>query len=256
MITLLTDFGTNSIYIPQSKAWFKHWRPQIELIDLAHNIHPCDINEAAYVMGLMIDHFPPETIHLAVIDFDNRHEHREIVHIRFRDQHIISYNSGLLSVLSKNDENLRIHEIGQYSGSHFSAITEAFGKTALELSDNPKYDQHFSITDKANIKTALKPVIQQDGIHGHLMYFDSLGTGYTNIHKDDFDTFAGSNGFEIVLSRHERIDRISEGVEPLEGGMTTCFFNTAGYLTISVHRGRASQMYGLRKGQNIIVEKK
>ncbi len=254
MITLITDFGTNSIYSTLSDVWFQSRNPEIPIIDLSHEIHPCDINEAAYLLELLITSFPPNTVHIIAVDFDNRHAHRELVHARFKGQHVLTYNSGLLPLLPIEASAISVAR--EFSGHHSVSVTEGFGQIALELSDYPKIDQRFDKSDQIQIKTSLKPVIHDDSLHGHIRYFDARGTAYTDIARTEFEQFTNdAKTYSIVLSRHEKINRISTDLEPNEGGKPYCYFNQADYLTIEMHRGAAQQMYGLQKGQRIIIEK-
>ena len=73
--------------------------------------------------------------------------------------------------------------------------------------------------------------------------------------KELFEAFAQNDRFDIVLSRHERISKISNDLKLLEGGGTYCYFNKAGYLTISVYRGSAKRMYGLKRNHSLMIEK-
>ncbi len=255
MITLLTDFGSNSIYATQAKVWFKSRQKDLDVIDISHRIHPCDINEAAYVLELMIDSFPENTVHVVAIDFDDRHKHTEIIHFKWHNQHILTYNSGLASLCLKGLDSPSIHQLGFHTGSHLSSVAQVFGEFALNLYRKPKHDKNYKIADKPCIKTALQPVSNQDSLIGHVMYFDARGTAYTNISKQHFEAFALDDKFSVVLSRHERITSISDNLQFYEGGTTFCYFNNVGYLTIEMHRGQAKSMYGLQKGQKIIIEK-
>jgi S-adenosylmethionine hydrolase len=254
LITLLTDFGTNSIYSTLSNVWFQSRNPEIPVVDLSHEIHPCDINEAAYLLELMITSFPPNTVHVIAVDFDNRHAHRQIVHTRFKGQHILTYNSGLLTLLPIDAESISV--AAEFSGHHSTSVTDGFGPIALQLSEDPKIDQRFTKSDQVQIKNPLKPVILDDSLQGHIRYFDARGTAYTDISRTEFDAFtASAKSYAVVLSRHEKLTHVSTDLEPNEGGRSYCYFNQADYLTIEMHRGAAQQMYGLKKGQRIIIEK-
>lgn len=255
MITLLTDFGADSIYATQAKVWLKSRLPEVEVIDISHQIRSCDLNEAAYVLELMIGSFPDQTVHIVAVDFDNRHEYTEIIHFEWKSQHILTYNSGFASLFLKGNISPPIHEVTQYKGGHLTSVSRGIGQHAIDLHQAPQNDKNYRIADKANIKTPLHPVSNKDNLHGHVMYFDANGTAYTNISQGDFEQFTGNDGFGIVLSRHERITSLSDELQYREGGSTVCYFNAAGYLTISIHRGKAKNMYGLKKGQTIIIEK-
>ncbi|MBO6516687.1 MAG: SAM-dependent chlorinase/fluorinase [Bacteroidia bacterium] len=256
MITLLTDFGANSIYATQAQVWLKSREKNLEIVDISHQIHACDINEAAYVLELMIQSFPENTVHIVAVDFDERHEQTEIVHFRWKGQHILTYNNGFASLCLKSQDASSIHLLGSYDGAHLTSVPNVFGQHALDLIHEPQNDKTYSIADQAHIKTALQPVSNGESLIGHVLYFDARGTAYTNITQNDIEAFAPNGGVSVVLSRHERLDKISNGLQYNEGGSTFCYFNGAGYLTIEMHRGTVKSMYGLQKGQKLVIEKR
>ncbi len=254
LITLLTDFGSNSIQIARCKAWFSQYCPQQSVIDIAHDVHQNDINEAAYIFNLVQDQFDHGSIHVIAIDFDARHKHDEVLYFLYKGQHIITYNSGIASLLLGGDIS-GVQCIGNFTGQHYDAITDQFGQAVLSVLNNEISDKPHLLHDKANIKTPLNPVTSEKLLQGHVVYFDSRETCYTNISKELFDEFVQNDRFDIVLSRHERISKISNDLKLLEGGGTYCYFNKAGYLTISVYRGSAKRMYGLKRNHSLMIEK-
>lgn len=255
LITLLTDFGSDSFQTVRSRAWLTRHCAQQNIIDISHDIHPNDINEAAYVFKLVQKEFADNTIHVVAIDFDKRSKHTEVVLFQYNNQYIITYNSGIATILL-GEQPPDVSIIGTFVGQHFESIVDCLGPLAKALLDNQLSDKKALLPDQLYIKTALHPVTSEQMLHGHVVYFDARETCYTNISKQVFDQFIGNDSFDIVLSRHERISKITTELRSFEGGGTYCYFNTSGMLTISVYRGSAKRMYGLKRGQTIMIEKR
>lgn len=255
MITLLTDFGSNSIQTARSKAWLAQHSERHTIVDIAHDINPNDINEAAYVFKLMLDQFKPGGIHLLAIDFDQRETHPEVIYFKFNEQHIVTYNSGIASLLM-GEEHADVMYIGTHQGHHYDAIVNSFGPAIKLIEEGGISDKPELLPDKLNIKTTLNPVTSEHLLHSHVIYFDARENCYTNLTRTVFESFTQNGPFDIVLSRHERISKISDTLRLFESGGTYCYFNTAGLLTISVYRGSAKRMYGLKRGQSIMIEKR
>lgn len=68
VITLSTDFGDSSPYVAVMKGIILAIHPDARLLDLTHRIRPQDVAHADYFLGTGVPHFPPGTIHLAVVD--------------------------------------------------------------------------------------------------------------------------------------------------------------------------------------------
>ena len=99
LITLTTDFGTGSHYVAAMKGVILSLCPQATIVDIAHDVPPQDIRRAALLLDDVADWFPPETIHVAVID-PGVGTDRAIVYARIGQQHFIAPDNGLLSRLA------------------------------------------------------------------------------------------------------------------------------------------------------------
>ena len=68
IITITSDFGTADGYAGAMKGVILSLAPEAQLIDLAHEIPPQDVRRGAFVLCVATPFFPPETVHLAVVD--------------------------------------------------------------------------------------------------------------------------------------------------------------------------------------------
>lgn len=68
LITLTTDFGLRDGYVGIMKGVIAGIAPQTTVIDLTHEIAPQAVRSAAYLLWAALPYFPPETVHLAVVD--------------------------------------------------------------------------------------------------------------------------------------------------------------------------------------------
>lgn len=68
LITLTTDFGQADGYVGTMKGVIFSRAPHVQIIDLSHDIAPQDVAAGAFVLYRAYRYFPPQTIHVAVID--------------------------------------------------------------------------------------------------------------------------------------------------------------------------------------------
>jgi len=68
IITLTTDFGLADGYVGTMKGVILGVQPGARIVDLSHAIAPQDIAGAAFVLYRATAYFPPDTIHVAVVD--------------------------------------------------------------------------------------------------------------------------------------------------------------------------------------------
>lgn len=121
LVTLLTDFGLSDSYVAVMKGTIAQINPQIQTIDLTHQIPPQDIAAARFHLMTAYPYFPAGTVHVAVVDPGVGSQRRSIA-VQLRSGYVVAPDNGLISgVLS---------EAGTYPCSEAIA--------AVEL-NNPKY---------------------------------------------------------------------------------------------------------------------
>src|SRR5262249_41605149 len=68
IITLTTDFGDESPYVPAMKGVILSVNPAARLVDLSHRVPPQDLHYTAFFLAASVPYFPPEVIHIVVVD--------------------------------------------------------------------------------------------------------------------------------------------------------------------------------------------
>ena len=99
IITLTTDFGFGSHYVAAMKGVILSLCPTATIVDISHDIPPQDIRRAALLLDDAADWFPPDTIHVAVVD-PGVGTDRAIVYARIGQHHFLAPDNGLLSRLT------------------------------------------------------------------------------------------------------------------------------------------------------------
>src|SRR5512142_86572 len=68
IITLITDFGTADGYVGEVKGVLMSSIPDVELVDITHDIPPQDVERARLTVARVWRRFPAGAIHLVVVD--------------------------------------------------------------------------------------------------------------------------------------------------------------------------------------------
>jgi S-adenosyl-L-methionine hydrolase (adenosine-forming) len=68
IITLLSDFGTEDVYVGVLKGVIAQIAPQVTVVDLTHQIPPQNVSLASFQLAMAQAHFPAGTVHLAIVD--------------------------------------------------------------------------------------------------------------------------------------------------------------------------------------------
>jgi S-adenosylmethionine hydrolase len=106
IITLTTDFGLADGYVGTMRGVILSIAPQATLVDLAHQVPGQDVRAGAFVLYQAVLFFPPETIHVVVVDPGVGSQRRALA-VRTSQGTFVAPDNGVLSyVLNKAD----VHE--------------------------------------------------------------------------------------------------------------------------------------------------
>ena len=103
VITLTTDFGLRNGFVGIMKGVIYGIAPQVEIVDISHAIAPQDVHEGAFTLWRAVPFFPPDTIHVYVVDPGVGTQRRPLV-ARLSDQYFVGPDNGLLTPLIEDAE--------------------------------------------------------------------------------------------------------------------------------------------------------
>ena len=103
IITLLTDFGTQDVYVGIMKGVILSLNPSAVVVDICHHIDPQDLVEAAYLIKSSYRYFPEGTIHVVVVDPEVGGD-RAIIAIELTGHIFLAPNNGVLTLLIDEGE--------------------------------------------------------------------------------------------------------------------------------------------------------
>ena len=250
IITLITDFGTKGYRIASLKGSLLSVRPDIQLIDVSHEISPFNIDEAAFILRSSFANFPDGTIHIVNVYNYYGNQNRTIF-FEYNNQYFIGPDNGVFSLVFENLE-VPIYTVPtEANQSHYAAIYAVIlkGLTAgipLEEIGKPIEDMHR--------KLILQPVTAEHEIRGSVIFIDRYGNVTVNIKKEVFERIRGGRGFSLFFNRHDHIHKLSEHYMEVDIGSPLCGFNSQGYLEIAVNLQRADELLGIKYGDVIQIK--
>jgi S-adenosylmethionine hydrolase len=111
LIFLMTDFGSNDIYVGQVKATLYQHNPTAKVIDLLHDVPNFDAESGAHLLAALAGKCLPEgSVMLAVVDAGVGGQRRPIV-VQADGRWFVGPDNGLLSVLAARAASCRQYAI-------------------------------------------------------------------------------------------------------------------------------------------------
>ncbi|WP_373479648.1 S-adenosyl-l-methionine hydroxide adenosyltransferase family protein [Geminocystis sp.] len=194
MITLLTDFGLQDIYVGVMKGVIKAINPDVDLIDLTHEIPRQNILAARFSLMNAVDFFPNNTIYLAVVDPQVGSARKAII-IMFEKGYLICPDNGICSgvldkykpqkimELTNNKYWLNKNPSNTFHGRDIFAPIAAYVSKGVSLDELGK-EIHLETLIKVNIPPF---ILTNNEIIGSIQYIDIYGNLVTNIPANIFD---------------------------------------------------------------------
>ena len=258
IITLTTDFGTASHYTAALKGSILSLSPDINIVDISHNISLYNFKEAAFAIKNSYSAFPEGTVHIIGINTELSIQTPPVVILQ--DGHyFICTDNGLFSLIFDNVPE-RIYEIINWEAltNRTFIAKDLFVPVAVMIAEGNDFSKLVVERDCLKNKfIALKPTIRNDELKGTVIYVDNYENFIVNITEEQFKDFVGNNKFEIsTISRHSRIHKISRTYSDVqcEGKLLT-LFGTHGYLEIAMYKSTAASLLGISVDSTIIVRK-
>lgn len=254
IVTLLTDSGESDHYVAAIKAKILSTNPGLTLVDISHQINPCDIAHGAYVLRSVFREFPKGTVHLIAVDAAGGKEDAFIA-LQLEDHFLVGVDNGLLGLISdKPQQNLvELNAINSlvttFPERDILAPAAARLASGVSISTLGKpLSQYKKMTDR-HVKATRKQIL------GHVTRVDRFGNLITNIELEVFETLSKGKGITIHFGG-EKFKRIHTNYNQADQGDCFLVFNSAKLLEIGIYKGNASELLGLSYDSpvNIIFE--
>ena len=132
MIVLLIDFG-QSEYMGIMKAVIYSVAPQVQIVDLCHDVSPQSIIEAAWILKCSHRYFSAGTIFCCVVD-PSVGTRRKALAVKTRDYHFLAPDNGLLWETLTEQTALAVRQIPvPSSASRTFHGRDVFAKAAAQI---------------------------------------------------------------------------------------------------------------------------
>ena len=261
IITLTSDYGTDSLYTAALKGAIISRGPGIRIVDISHGIRPFDTNNAAFALRVAAPHFPKGTVHIIAMNDSGTGEFNHRV-MELAGQYYVALDDGIFSLIAEREPDA-IHDISVSSESDILTFPERhiFVQVAchLALGGVPAV---IGRPAAGWVESEWqRPLIGTDYVQGIVLHVDHYGNLITNIDERTFKEVGKDRPFRIPL-RASRMDvsRIHRHYGAVPDGERVALFNHMGLLEIAINNGAtnsgggASQLFGLKVGSGVRIE--
>jgi S-adenosyl-L-methionine hydrolase (adenosine-forming) len=262
LITLTTDFGLTDSYVAQMKGVILGIAPDATLVDITHQVPPQDIVAGSVILADAVGAFPPDTIHLVVVDPGVGSERRAVaVETKSRGERpgprFVAPDNGVLTGALQQFPLRRAVRLAERrfwrtDVSHTFHGRDVFAPVAAHLARGIELTEFGPPLDwDLILLPSVLPVVGADEIRGHIVRTDSFGNLITNIDASLIPEEVRSRvAIEIGM---QRIDGISRFYGEKQAGELLALFGSSGRLEIAIRDGHAGQVLAAWSGEEVVV---
>jgi S-adenosylmethionine hydrolase len=256
VITLTTDFGADSPYVAAMKGVILGLNRHARLIDLSHQIPPQDVRFAAFFLRASIPYFPPEEIHVVVVD-PGVGTDRALLYVEIDGHRLLAPDNGCWTGLirpgSRPPTVFRLTErrfwrptvSATFHGRDILAPVAAH----LSLGEDPRnlgqpFEDWVCLESKS-------PIIEPGRLVGEVIFIDHFGNLITNIPGE---TFARIRDLHIqILVGDQEVSRRVRTYGEAEKGTVVALVSSSDLMEVAVTGGSAEKKLAASVGTHVSV---
>ncbi len=259
VVTLITDFGHNDHFVGVMKGVMVSINPEVEIVDVCHQVNSYDIFDAAYVLAQSYRFFPSDTIHLVVVDPGVGTARRPLL-ARTMDQKFVAPDNGVLSLVYEREENIEVRHV---TSDHYflNPVSNTFhGRDIFApivgwLSKGLEVDKFGEpITDYAKFSSPKAKKVSDTLVKGVVIRIDKFGNIITNITPEDVPQLFQENppAFKIVIGQQE-ITKLNLAYSMGKPSEIFAMVGSSGFLEVCTNRGSAAKTLNANRGAEVGV---
>lgn len=259
-ITLLSDFGLADPYVAEMKGVILSVDPHLNIVDVSHGIERHNIAMGSFILETALPHFPPGSIHVAVVDPGVGSERSSLI-VDCKRGILVGPDNGLLVRAS---ERLGFKGAYQIDSRRFRGETisstfhgrDIFAITAANLAIGLKPNAVGSRVKRLvrlDIPTAS---VAHDAANCTVLYVDSFGNVILNLTAKDFAKLRLRSGDRITIRTPQRRARglVAKTYSDIPHSRLAMIQGSQGYLEIAMRASSAAARLGLKPLDHVMID--
>ncbi|MFC2047509.1 S-adenosyl-l-methionine hydroxide adenosyltransferase family protein [Chloroflexota bacterium] len=258
-VVLMTDYGTDSYWVPQLKGIIYQKFPTAIVIDATHDIPAYDIVTGAFILQVAAREFPEGVLFLIIVAPGDSSKSRFLVLTTAKNQIFLLPDNGLLTYVIGDAEVKSIYQINNESllGRPVKELfsSQILGKAAGLIASG-LHPEEFGpkVTDPMTLDTEEASFIN-DRLTGAIVNIDNFGNCVTNIPGEMSSRLKLKTGDSILISTADGNISSTFGsrYKDVPLGQEVVFVNRLDFLELAMNMGNFSKSYNLKIGGKVEI---
>ncbi len=256
IITLLTDFGNRDAYVGIMKGVIASLCPRVRIIDLTHEIPPQDLWAARFNLLNAVPYFPPETIHVVVVDPGVGTARRGIA-VKTDTGVLVGPDNGVMSgewQQSSIQQAVELTNRDYWRGANPSTTFQGrdiFAPVAAYVARGVPLSSLGDVLPAESLTRLDLPSIVSSGqeMRGVIQHIDHFGNAITTISAD-----ALGDGHIRGVTVHQTHLPWHLAYGAVEPGQPLALIGSHGWVEVAVNQGNGKDQLRLQVGDPVTVK--
>lgn len=258
LVTLTTDFGLQDSYVGVVKGVILSIAPHCQIIDITHEVPPQRVATASFHLLVAYRYFPPETVHVVVVD-PGVGTARRAIGVRSALGTFIAPDNGVLSATLADHEAMeRTSGVLRVEGRtlsnaayHLDAVSttfhgrDVFAPVAGHLAAGAGFSQVGDMISQIQVLEDYPLTHDTGEITGVVVHIDRYGNAITNIPGVQVATKS------IILVAGRTIVGVAHNYQ---AGPLLALRGSSGYLEVAAGNGSAADALDIDLGDAVRVQ--
>jgi len=260
-VILLTDFGTDSYWVPELKGIVYSSNPDAVIIDATHDIPSFDITSAAFILLITAREFPSNVVIVAIVQPGVPTGQRYMALTTNKGQVLMVPDNGLATLVIKEMGIKSCYEINNRELYRAPVDTlfysEILGRAGALAAGGLKPGELGPILAKPEMFTMHEPAVSDGKLSGMAVFVDHFGNCNTNIPRDKVSSAGFKTGDNLTVLTPSGEVKVKFGTTyaDVPTGQAVAFIDELGTLKLSINMGSFSRIYNTLAGSKIEVVK-
>lgn len=255
IVTLTTDWGNDGFYAASVKGKLLSLIPDVQVVDISHNVKKFDILDAYFILKNSYHYFPEGSIHIVGV---NSIESSETPHILvgYKNHYFICADNAIMAYIIGDDKPDFIIDINFNSDSDLFNFPcrDLFVKIAAEIFSGKNIDELGERKNSLNQSIYLpEPAVFDDRISGSVIYIDNYSNVFTNISRELFMRERKARSFKIELFGTYSMRSISNSYLDVMESDFVAIFNDLNLLELAICKGELAKLLSVELGSSVQI---
>lgn len=253
IVTLTTDFGGRDGYAGAMKGVIYSLLPRATVVDITHDVPPFDVRHAAFALWQAAPFFPPETVHVAVVDPGVGGSRRGLV-VAHRRQFFVGPDNGVFTPFLEEpplawelaNPDLRLPDLSATFHGR-----DLFAPAAARLAGGlPAAEVGPPVSDPVRLP-AWRVLRQPGAWQAAIVHIDAFGNCVTSLPAARLSEL-GPGPYRVTVAGGEPL-ALRRTYGEAESGEPLALIGSSGLVEIAVREGDAATRLRLRRDDVVLI---